>query len=105
LGPTGSPHYPLPWSEDGSGAYLTTPADTQRHLETVGFVGVATEYTGAKYLEGYKRAIALAAQGTLPPLGIHILLGENALEKTKNASRNIEERRTEPVRVICRKPV
>jgi len=25
LGPKGNPHYPLPWSEDGSGAYLIAP--------------------------------------------------------------------------------
>ncbi len=104
LGPTGSPHHPLPWSEDGSGAYLKTPADTQRYLETAGFVDVTIEYTGAKYLEGYNRAIALAAQGALPPLGIHLLMGESAPQKTKNSARNIEERRTEPVKILCRKP-
>lgn len=104
LGPAGSPHHPLPWSEDGSGAYLKTPADTQRYLETAGFVDVTIEYTGAKYLEGYNRAIALAAQGALPPLGIHLLMGESAPQKTKNSARNIEERRTEPVKILCRKP-
>ena len=26
LGPTGNPHHPVPWSDDGSGAYLVTPA-------------------------------------------------------------------------------
>jgi SAM-dependent methyltransferase len=105
LGPTGNPHYPLPWSEDGSGAYLATPADTQRQLEAAGFVEVKVEYTGPKYLEGYQRAIALAAQGALPPLGIHILMGESAPQKTRNAARNVEQRRTEPVQIICRKPV
>ncbi len=104
LGPTGSPHHPLPWSEDGSGAYLKTPTDTQRYLETAGFADVTIEYTGAKYLEGYNRAIALAAQGALPPLGIHLLMGESAPQKTKNSARNIEERRTEPVKILCRKP-
>jgi SAM-dependent methyltransferase len=104
LGPTGSPHYPLPWSEDGSGAYLKTPEQTRRHLAEAGFVDIDIEYTGAKYLEGYQRAIALAARGELPPLGTHILMGETALQKTKNAARNIEQRRTEPVQVVCRKP-
>jgi hypothetical protein len=46
----------------------------------------------------------LASQGALPPLGLHILLGENASEKTRNAARNIEEGRTQPIKVICRKP-
>ena len=104
LGPTGNPHYPLPWSEDGSGAYLVTPADTVAHLEATGFVDIKVEDTGAKYLEGYRRAMQLAAQGSLPPFGVHILLGQTAPIKTKNAARNIEEGRTHPVQVICYKP-
>ena len=36
--------------------------------------------------------------------GIHILLGETAAEKTRNAARNIEEGRTHPIQVFCRKP-
>jgi SAM-dependent methyltransferase len=104
LGPTGNPHYPLPWSEDGSGAYLVTPADTVARLKGAGFVDVKVEDTGAKYLAGYRRAMDLAAQGALPPFGIHILMGVTAPAKTRNAARNIEERRTHPVQVICRRP-
>lgn len=104
LGPTGNPYYPLPWSEDGSGSYLVSPADTRALLEAVGFVDFVVEDTGAKYLAAYKQAIDMAAQGALPPLGIHILLGESALQKTRNGARNIEEGRTHPVQVVCRKP-
>jgi SAM-dependent methyltransferase len=104
LGPNGNPHYPLPWSEDGSGAYLVTPADTVAYLEKAGFVDVRVEDTGAKYLTGYRRAIELAAQGALPALGIHILMGQMAPAKTSNAARNIEEGRTHPIQVICYKP-
>ena len=104
LGPAGSPHYPLPWSEDGSGSYLQTPEDTRQHLAASGFIDIEVEYTGAAYLQAYQRVIALTAQGALPPLGIHILLGETAAQKTQNAARNIEERRTEPVQFVCRKP-
>jgi hypothetical protein len=63
------------------------------------------EDTGHKYLAAYNKVMELAAQGALPPLGVHILLGENAREKTRNAARNIEEGRTQPVQVICRKPI
>ena len=104
LGPEGNPHYPLPWSDDGSGAYLVPPADTVAYLEGVGFVDVEVEDTGAKYLAGYRRAMELAAQGALAPFGTHILMGQTAPAKTKNAARNIEEGRTHPVQVICYKP-
>jgi SAM-dependent methyltransferase len=104
LGPEGNPHYPLPWSEDGSGAYLVTPLDTVAYLEGAGFVDVEVTNTGAKYLAGYRRAMELAAQGALPPFGTQILMGQTAPAKTKNAARNIEEGRTHPVQVICYKP-
>jgi ubiquinone/menaquinone biosynthesis C-methylase UbiE len=104
LGPAGNPHYPLPWSMDGTGAYLMAPSDTRRILEAAGFEDVLIEDTGDKYLAAYKRVMELAAEGGLPPLGVHILLGDSAPEKTRNAARNIEEQRTRPVQILCRKP-
>jgi cyclopropane fatty-acyl-phospholipid synthase-like methyltransferase len=103
LGSKGNPHYPLPWSVDGSGAYLVTPAETQALLEAAGFEDIVLEDTGAKYVAGYKTAIERAEKGVLPPLGVHILMGETALQKTRNAARNIEEGRTHPIQVLCRK--
>ncbi|MDH5207323.1 MAG: class I SAM-dependent methyltransferase [Burkholderiaceae bacterium] len=104
LGPTGSPHHPVPWSEDGSGAYLISPEETRTLLDRAGFRDFGIEETGAKYLAGYKMAIEKAERGELPPLGIHILMGATAAQKAKNAARNIEEGRTRPLQVICYKP-
>ena len=105
LGPNGNPHYPVPWSMDGSGAYLMSPSETSTLLEAAGFEDVLVEDTGHKYLAAYRKVIELAAQGALPPLGVHILMGESAPQKTRNAARNIEEGRTHPVQVFCRKPI
>ena len=104
LGPKRDPHYPVPWSADGTGAYLVTPSETLAVLEKTGFEDIVVEDTGAKYLAGYKIAIEKAEKGALPPLGIHILMGETALQKTRNTLRNIEEGRTHPIQLICRKP-
>lgn len=104
LGTAGEPHVPCPWTEDGTGAYLAGPEDEVSFLTNAGFVDIAVTHTGDKYLAGYKRAMELAAKGELPPFGSHILLGQKAPQKVKNAARNIEEGRTDPVRIICRKP-
>ncbi|MGE5159086.1 MAG: class I SAM-dependent methyltransferase [Gemmatimonas sp.] len=103
-GPKGDPHHPVPWSADGSGAYLLAPSETRALLEKTGFEDIVVEDTGAKYAAGYRMAIEKAENGALPPLGIHILLGETALQKTRNTLRNIEEGRTHPFQLICRKP-
>jgi ubiquinone/menaquinone biosynthesis C-methylase UbiE len=104
LGPTGNPHHPVPWSSDGSEAYLIPTFQTRAFLEAAGFADVVVEDTGDKYLAAYKGVIASAAQGRVPPLSTQILMWENAAEKTRNSARNIEEGRTHPVRVLCRKP-
>ena len=103
-GDTGELHHPVPWSEDGSGEFLVTPKETRRLLEDAGFVDVKQVYTGSLYLEAYHNIIELAAQGKVPPVGRHLLLGDTAVEKTRNSARNIEEGSTQPIRVTCCKP-
>lgn len=104
LGPKGNPYYPLPWSEDGSGAYLVTPSQTRVFLEAAGFEDILIEDTGPKYVAAYKTVMEKADKGVLPPLGIHLLMGNTAPQKTRNSARNIEEGRTCPIQVVCRKP-
>ena len=104
LGPANNPHHPVPWSADGSGEYLVTPDQTRAFLDQTGFTGIEIEFTGPGYLAGYRRAIELAEQGRLPALGVHLLLGEQSLQIVRNAARNIEQDRTCPIQVICRKP-
>jgi SAM-dependent methyltransferase len=103
LGPVGAPYHPVPWSQDGSGEWLVTPAQTVDLLAAAGFVDIAAEGTGTKYLDAYRGVIARAERGELPPFGMHLLLGESALLKVENAARNIAEARTEPVQVLCQK--
>ena len=104
LGAAGSPHHPVPWSMDGSGAYLKTPAQTRRFLEGAGFRDIVVEDTGPQYVAAYRKAIERTEAGALPILNVTILLGETTLERQKNACRNIEEGRTRPIQVFCRKP-
>ena len=104
-GPMGDPHYPLPWSEAGEGAYLVPVADTVAFLKAAGFEHLRVKNTGVQYLQGYQKAVARASRGPLPPLGVHIFMGPGAIEKIRNAGRNIAEGRTDPVQIVCRKPV
>ncbi len=104
LGPTGEPHHPVPWSEDGTGAFLMAPVETVERLAKAGFSRIEVTDTGQDYLEAYLSAIAAAERGELPVFGVHILLGETAPQKVRNAARNIEEQRTRPVQIICMKP-
>lgn len=102
----GSPlHHPVPWSDDGTHEHLMRPEETVERLRHAGFAEIELTETGEKYLQGYRNVIALAERGELPRFGVHILLGDAAPAKTRNAARNIEEGRSRPVQIICRKPV
>ena len=103
LGPTGAPRHPLPWSDDGTGAWLIPPDETVAGLEAAGFTEIEVRDTGPAYLAAYRQAIDRAERGALPPFGVHILLGETAPAKIRNAALNIEEGRTHPVQIVCRK--
>jgi ubiquinone/menaquinone biosynthesis C-methylase UbiE len=103
-GEGGPLHHPVPWSDDGTHEYLMRPSETVERLRSAGFNEIEITETGEKYLQGYRKAIALAERGELPRFGVHILLGATAPAKTRNAARNIEEGRTRPVQIICRKP-
>lgn len=105
LGDGGPPYHPVPWSDDGAHEHLMRPAETVERLQSAGFDSIKLTETGDKYLQGYRNVIALAEKGELPRLGVHILLGAAAPAKTRNAARNIEEGRTRPVQIICRKPI
>lgn len=104
LGDGGPPHHPAPWSDDGAHEYLMRPAETVDRLQSAGFDRIELTETGERYLQGYRKVIALAEKGELPPLGVHILLGDTAPAKAMNAARNIEEGRTRPIQIICHKP-
>lgn len=104
LGELGEPYHPVPWSEDGTGAYLMRPSDTVAALEKAGFSRIEVTDTGEKYLQGYKAAIELAEKGRAPVFGVHILLGKLAPQIVRNAARNIEQGRTHPIQIVCFKP-
>lgn len=92
-GAGGEPYYPAPWANDKSISFLLTPQATRAALERIGFRVVLWQDTTDEALEQQMaRAKALEA-GSLPPLGLHILIGEAFPTVTKNMLRNLQEER------------
>jgi SAM-dependent methyltransferase len=92
-GPGGEPFYPTPWAGDKSISFLSTPEATRAALERIGFRVVAWQDTTEEALEQQRaRAKALEAE-SLPPPGLHILIGEAFPTVTKNMLRNLQEER------------
>jgi SAM-dependent methyltransferase len=102
-GPGGAPVFPVPWARVPEDSHLATADDTRRLLEDAGFQVLAlndrTQAMLAYYEESRRR---IAVEGP-PILGVHILLGDDGVERVKNSARSVEERRTVPIEAVCRR--
>jgi SAM-dependent methyltransferase len=99
-GPGGEPYYPTPWAKDESISFLFAPDVTRQKLEHAGFRVLAWHDPTRESLEqALARAKALES-GTLPPLGLHILIGPNFPTVSKNMVRNLEEARIRLINAV-----
>jgi SAM-dependent methyltransferase len=99
-GPGGEPYYPTPWAKDKSISFLFPPQITREKLERAGFRVLAWHDPTRESLEqALARAKALET-GSLPPLGLHILIGPNFPTVSKNMVRNLEEARIQLINAV-----
>jgi ubiquinone/menaquinone biosynthesis C-methylase UbiE len=92
-GPGGEPFYPTPWASDKSISFLVTPQATRTALERIGFRAVAWQDTTEEALQQQMARTKALETGSLPPLGLHIVIGEAFPTVTKNMLRNLQEER------------
>ena len=92
-GPGGPPHFPVQWAREPSISFLLTPEETRQKLETAGFRVLTWQDTTQATLASAQTR-ARHADGMPPPLGIHLILGEDWREMARNSARNLEEQRT-----------
>jgi ubiquinone/menaquinone biosynthesis C-methylase UbiE len=94
-GPGGEPHYPTPWASDKNISFLFPPQSTRAALERTGFRVVAWQNTTQEALEQQTARAKVLDGGSLPPLGLHILIGEAFPTVTRNMLRNLQEQRVQ----------
>src|SRR6516225_529370 len=92
-GPGGDLHYPAPWANDKSISFLFTPQSTRAALERIGFRVLAWHDSTQEALEQQLARAKALESGSLPPLGLHILIGEAYPAVIKNMLRNLQEQR------------
>ena len=89
-----SPFYPLPWAEQESFSFLATEEEARA---AIGQAGLAIDQWNVKVqesLEFFKIVITKIEADGPPPLGIHLLMGNNAKDKLQNYIRNLSGDRT-----------
>ncbi len=99
----GAPHFPVPWAGDPSISFLIAPDELDKVLQDCGFAAIQRRDTTSESAQWFARAIETINQHGLPPLGIHLLMPEDADAKLRNLTRNLVEGRTVVLQAVMRK--
>jgi ubiquinone/menaquinone biosynthesis C-methylase UbiE len=102
-GAAGEPPYPLPWATTSAISFLATLEETRADLLAAGFQIVSLRDTTAAVAAALAPVLERLETEGLPPLGEHIVAGENAKEWRINVMRSIAERRLSAIEALARK--
>jgi ubiquinone/menaquinone biosynthesis C-methylase UbiE len=101
-GPRDGMRFPVPWAETAETSYLTTPAETAKHLERAGFVIEETEDRRNFGINFMRERLAAGSSGA-NALGLHLVMGETAPMKYRNMLHNLEGDHILPVLMRARR--
>jgi ubiquinone/menaquinone biosynthesis C-methylase UbiE len=101
-GPAAGMNYPVPWAETEATSFLKSCQETGALLAESGFQ-LAGERNLRDFAREYFREVfaKIAEAGGPPPLGLHLLTGENAPEKFANYVKGLDAHQIEPVILIA----
>lgn len=104
-GPMPGMIYPVPWAETSATSFLKSAGETRALLDETGFEVVNEENLRDFAIEFFREVAAkLSTQGEgMPPLGLHVLMGESAQQKLANYLKATEARQIEPVILIAQR--
>lgn len=96
--------FPVPWATTAAESHVSSPDEYKAALEAEGLRVIAEHDRGAFALDFFAALQAKArGAGGPAPLGLHILMGETALEKVRNMIDNVSQHRITPVELIAEK--
>ena len=98
------PYFPVPWAETAATSFLATPEETEAELRAAGFEIVSFQDTTEALRPAQLRETERLAREGLPPLGIHLIMGERIREMRLNSARSAAEGRTRTIEALVRKP-
>jgi ubiquinone/menaquinone biosynthesis C-methylase UbiE len=84
-------YFPVPWAGDAALSFLTTPQELHSLLHNAGFQLVQIKDETAKGITFFNNLFNRITQKGLPALGLHLLMGDTALEKLSNLRKNLIE--------------
>lgn len=101
-GPGGGPRFPVPWAGDPSISHLFSGESLQAVLAALGLVPERWEDTSGASAAFFRGVLKRLRKEGWMPLGLHLLMGDEAEEKFANMLRNLEEDRVRVVQAVMR---
>lgn len=95
--------YPVAWASGTESSFIAEPAVYREALVQAGFTIVEERDRTDLALDVFRRFQARVAQRGLPPLGLHLLMGDSAAAKVANMVANLERGLIAPVMMIARR--
>jgi ubiquinone/menaquinone biosynthesis C-methylase UbiE len=84
-------HFPVPWASDATLSFLMTSQQLHTLLHDSGFQPIQVKEETAKGIAFFNNLFNRITQKGLPALGLHLLMGDTALEKLGNLRKNLIE--------------
>jgi SAM-dependent methyltransferase len=86
-------HFPVPWATDAELSFLMTSHQLHTLLHETGLQRIQVKDETEKGIAFFNNLFSRIAQKGLPALGLHLLMGDTALEKLNNLHKNLLEKR------------
>lgn len=84
-------YFPVPWADDAAISHLITTHKLSSLLQHAGLEQTGTADQTAAGIAFLEKVLTRFRRQGLPPVGLHLLMGNNALEKLTNLLRNLQE--------------
>ncbi|HEX6430561.1 MAG TPA: class I SAM-dependent methyltransferase [Niastella sp.] len=84
-------HFPVPWASDAALSFLITSQQLHTLLHDCGFQPIQVKDETGKGIAFFNNLFHRITQKGLPALGLHLLMGDTALEKLSNLRKNLIE--------------
>lgn len=84
-------HFPVPWATDAELSFLISSQQLHTLLHNAGFQRIQVKDETAKGIAFFNNLFNRIAQKGLPALGLHLLMGDTAIEKLSNLHKNLIE--------------
>lgn len=101
MGP-GELSYPVPWASDVATSFVLDSAGYKQLLASAGFEVMQERDRRDFALAAFQQMRAKAASAGPSPLGLHIVMGQNAGQKVRNMIANVTDGLITPTELICR---